>query len=1049
MKPSSLLILALSALPLAARGELPPIDFNRDIRPIFSENCYTCHGPDTNKRKAELRLDQKESAFGKAESGETPIAPGAPEKSEVIRRITTEDQDDVMPPPKEHKKLKPAQVELIRRWVKAGAKWDGHWAFQPVKSVVPPESPKAKGQSQSPIDAFIAVRLEKEGLWFSPEAEKAVLIRRVSLDLTGLPPSLTEVDDFLKDAAPNAYEKVVDRLLASPHFGERLAVPWLDLARYGDTSGYHNDSLRDMWLWREWVVKAFNANMPFSQFTIEQLAGDLVPNATIDQQVASGFHRNVMTSDEGGLIDEEYLNLYVVDRVATTGVTWLGLTVGCAQCHDHKYDPLKQREFYQLYSFFHNVPENGKDGVRDRNPVPFLSVPSPEQKTQFAKLDADLAGAHKAEQETARTLDARQAEWEKKASASTKQPTEPAGPWAKFPLDADGGGVSDSGQKIEGVLKGEGTFAEGAVEKSFRVVANGWIEYGDKFGFERDQPFTAAAWLRLKPQGGSPFGKMEASANVRGWDLEFHGTKPSFHLINQWPGNAIHVQGERDLPADTFLHFAVTYDGSGKGAGVKLYVNGELEKSSVQIDKLTDTIKTPEPFSIGRRGAAGTTFTGRVDDLRIYGRALAPGEVAHLGGSPTLDIAKLPAEKRTPEQKDQLQKFYRATYAGDFIAAQKKSADLKKAREDFDKQIPNTMVMSEMEKPRDTFIKVRGQYDQNGEKVTPAAPAFLPALAAQPADGKRYTRLDLARWLVAPEQPLTARVTVNRFWKMLFGTGLVKTVNDFGSQGEWPSHPELLDWLAADFMRDWDIKRALRQMALSATYRQSAKVTPDLLARDSENRLLARGPRQRLDAEFLRDNALAIAGILDPRLGGKSIKPAQPAGTWEINEMSGYNYEKSKGADLYRRGLYVYWRRSTVYPSFITLDAPTREFCSAQRARTSTPLQSLVLMNDPVFVEAARAFAQRILTHGGSDDAARLRYAWRTALSRSASESETAILGKTLATQLATYAADKPAAAALVKVGDLEKPPGLDDSQLAAWTAVANVLLNLNETISD
>ncbi len=1049
MKTGFLLFLTLGALPLAVRGELQSaIDFNRDIRPIFSENCYTCHGPDTNKRKAELRLDQKESAFGKAESGEVPITPGQPEKSEVIRRITTEDKDDVMPPPKEHKKLKPAQVDLLRRWIAAGAKWDGHWAFQPVKIPVVPAMENGKWKMKNPIDAFIAARLEKEGLWFSPEAEKAALIRRASLDLTGLPPSITEVDAFLKDAAPDAYEKVIDRLLASPHFGERMAVPWLDLARYGDTSGYHNDSLRDMWLWREWVVNAFNANMPFSQFTIEQLAGDLLPNATIGQQVASGFHRNVMTSDEGGLIDEEYLNLYVVDRVATTGVTWLGLTVGCAQCHDHKYDPLKQREFYQLYSFFHNVPENGKDGVRDRNPKPFLSVPSPEQTTRLAQLNTELDAADLAERELAKTLDARQLDWEKQTAASASS-GEPGGQSVRFPLDADGAGVSDSGQKIEGVVKGEGTFTEGAVEKSFRVVANGWIEYGDKFGFEKDQPFTAAAWLRLKPQGGAPFGKMENGGNTRGWDVEFHGTRPSFHLINQWPGNAIHVQGERDLPQDTFLHFAVTYDGSGKAAGVKLYVNGELEKSSVKIDALTATIKTPEPFSIGRRGAAGTLFTGRVDDLRIYGRVLAGGEVAALGGSPTLQLVKVPAEQRTQEQKDKLQKFYRETYATDFLAAKRLADERRKAKDTFAATIPNTMVMSEMEKPRDTFIKVRGQYDQNGDKVTPAAPAFLPALAAAPADGKRYTRLDLARWLVAPEQPLTARVTVNRFWKMLFGTGLVKTVNDFGSQGEWPSHPELLDWLAADFMRDWDMKRALRQIALSATYRQSAKVTPELLARDSENRLLARGPRQRLDAEFLRDNALAIAGILDPRLGGKSIKPAQPAGTWEINEMSGYNYEKSTGADLYRRGLYVYWRRSTVYPSFITLDAPTREFCSAQRARTSTPLQSLVLMNDPVFVEAARAFAQRILTHGGSDDAQRLRYAWRTALSRSASESETAILGKTLATQLATYAADKSAAAALVKVGDLAKPPGLDDSQLAAWTAVANVLLNLNETISD
>jgi len=1038
-------------LPIGVRAELAPaIDFNRDIRPIFSEHCFTCHGPDTNKRKAGLRLDEKESAFGKAESGEVPITPGAPEKSEVMRRITTEDRDDVMPPPKEHKKLKPAQVEMLRSWIQAGAKWDGHWAFQPVKAVAVPESAKARGQGLKPIDAFIAARLEKEALWFSPEAEKTALIRRVSLGLTGLPPTIGEVDDFLQDAGANAYEKVVDRLLASPHFGERMAVPWLDLSRYGDTSGYHNDSLRDMWLWREWVIKAFNANMPFSEFTIAQLAGDLLPGATIDQQVASGFHRNVMTSDEGGLIEEEYLNLYVVDRVATTGTAWLGLTVACAQCHDHKYDPLKQREFYQLYSFFNNVPETGKDGVRDRNPKPFLMVASAEQKERLTKFDAEIGAAQKDEQEIAKTLDVKQAEWEKQAAAKGR-PTEPGGPWVKFPLDADGGGLSDSGQKVEGEIKGESSFAEGAAEKSFRVEAKGWIEYGDKFGFERDQAFTAAAWLRLKPQGGSPFGKMEQGGATRGWGVEFHGTKPSFHLIHQWPNNAIHVQAEADLPKDAFVHFAVSYDGSGKGAGVKMYVNGALVKSSVRVDTLTDTIKTDTPFGVGRRGNAGQPFTGRVDDLRIYGRKLGDTEVevVALGESPTLKLLAIPAAERSKEQRAQLQKYFRETQAKDYGEAQKKLAELKKQRGDFEKTVPNTMVMSEMEKPRDTFIKVRGQYDLNGEKVSPAAPAFLPALAAQPADGKRYTRLDLARWLVAPEQPLTARVNVNRFWKMIFGTGLVRTLNDFGAQGEWPSHPELLDWLAADFARDWDIKRALKQMAMSATYRQSAKVTPALLAKDSENRLLARGPRQRLDAEFLRDNALAIAGVLNRQLGGRSIKPSQPAGTWEINEMGGQKYEKSKGADLYRRGLYVYWRRSTVYPSFITLDAPTREFCSAQRARTSTPLQSLVLMNDPVFVEAARAFAQRILKDGGANDAARLRYAWRTALSRSASESETAILAATLEKQLATYASDKAAAAALVKVGDLERPPGLDDSQLAAWTAVANVLLNLNETISD
>jgi hypothetical protein len=1038
MKVIRLLLPAFVALPLAAaRAE---IDFAREIRPLLSDNCFACHGPDSNKRKAGLRLDEKESAFSKLESGEIAIVPGDVEKSELLRRVTSADKDEVMPPPKEHKKLKPEQVELLRRWIKEGANWTGHWAFQPVKE------PSVPGGG-NPIDAFIGARLKKEGLAFSPKEENARLLRRVSLDLTGLPPTIKETDDFLADTAPTAFENVVDRLLASPHFGERLAIPWLDLARYGDTSGYHNDSLRDMWLWREWVIKAFNANMPFDEFTIEQLAGDLLPNATIDQRIASGFHRNVMTSDEGGLIDAEYLNLYIVDRVNTTGATWLGLTVGCAQCHDHKYDPMTQRDFYRVYAFFHNVPENGKDGVRDRNPVPFLRVPTPEQSQEMARLDGEIATADKAVQEIAKAVDARQVEWEKQIAASGAG-AEPKGPATKFPLDADGVGANDAGEKVEGVLKGEATFVEGAVANSLRVEAKGWIEYGDVFSFEKDQPFTVSAWLRLKPQGGSPFGKMESSATTRGWDVEFHGTRPSFHLIHSFPSNAITVHGERELPVNTFLHFLVSYDGSGKAAGVKLYVNGQPEKTRVEHDSLNATIKTPETFSIGRRGAAGPAFTGRVDDVRIDPRALEPAEVAALGGGASFAIAAIAPERRTPEQKAQLQKFFRETQAPELATAEKQAAEVRKSREKLEREIPNTMVMSEMDKPRDTFIKVRGAYDQNGEKVSAAVPAFLPQLPER-TDGKPLNRLDFAKWLVSREQPLTARVTVNRWWAMLFGNGLVKTVNDFGSQGEWPSHPELLDWLAADFMKDWDVKRAIKQMVMSATYRQSAKAAPHLIERDSANRLLARGPRQRLDAEIIRDNALSIAGILNPKLGGKSIKPEQPPGTWEINEMGGYNYDKSKGADLYRRGLYVYWRRSTVYPSFITLDAPTREFCSTQRAKTSTPLQSLVLMNDPVFVEAARAFAQRILKEGGPDDAARLRYAWRLALARSPRDGELAILAKALESQLATFSQDKPAAASLVKVGDLPKPAELDDAQLAAWTAVSNVLLNLNETITN
>jgi hypothetical protein len=528
--------------------------------------------------------------------------------------------------------------------------------------------------------------------------------------------------------------------------------------------------------------------------------------------------------------------------------------------------------------------------------------------------------------------------------------------------------------------------------------------------------------------------------------VEIQGGRPAVHLIHKWPEEAIHVAAVDALPFNVFHYIAFSYDGSGKASGVKIFVNGTEVKSKIERDNLTGTILTDAPFRIGLRG--DSPFTGRVDDLRLYPRALAAAEIARLGASGQFAIVAIPAEKRSAEQKEGLKKFFRESQAPDFAATQKRIADLRKAKEELEKQVPNTMVMAEMDKPRDTFIKVRGQYDQQGEKVAARVPAFLPQVPER-NDGKPLNRLDLARWLVSRDHPLTARVAVNRWWAMLFGTGIVKTLNDFGAQGEWPSHPELLDWLAADFMRDWNIKRAIKQIVTSATYRQSAKMTPELFARDSENRLLARGPRHRLDAELIRDNALAVAGILNPQLGGKSIKPAQPPGTWEINEMSGYTYQKSTGADLYRRGLYVYWRRSTVYPSFITLDAPTREFCVAQRANTSTPLQSLVLMNDPVFVEAARAFAQRILREGGDDDAARLRYAWRLALARPPTEKELEILAKTLATQLSTYSQDKPAAAALVKVGDLAKPADVDDGQLAAWTVVGNVLLNLNETISN
>lgn len=1037
--------LATLGLENATLGET--IDFDRDIRPILSDHCFTCHGPDSNKRQAGLRLDQKDAAFHRLESGETAIVAGQVGASALIHRINASDEDLVMPPPGEGKPLSKLQIELLSRWITEGAIWTNHWAFEPVKSPNVPVDNLAAGTIANPIDAFVLRRLHREGLSQSPRESKERLLRRLSLDLTGLPPTLQEVDTFLQDSSTNAVEKVIDRLLESPHFGERMAMPWLDLARYGDTSGYHNDSLRDMWLWREWVVNAFNANMPFDQFTTEQLAGDLIPNASIQQQIASGFHRNVMTSDEGGLIDSEYRNLYVVDRVATTGVTWLGLTIACAQCHDHKYDPTTQEDFYKLYAFFNNVPETGKDGVRDRNPKPFLRVPSAEQSKQLRQYEEELAVATTNLDALAKVANEKQIHWEAKIAASGQE-TVPPVPDVHFPMDSNGDSNPIGEESIKAESHGKPKFVDGLIGKSFQSNAKTWFEYGDRFAFERDEPFSVSANLFVTAKGGSPFGKMDDKNGAKGWDLEFHGLRPSVHLIHHWPNNAIHIQAEQDVAADTFTNFTITYDGSGKAAGLNLFVNGVLAKVTVKADGLRDSIRTSTPFSIGRRGNASTPFEGRIDELKIFKRELSPAEVTNSTIGHILSITSIPAEKRDAKQKSEIEKFFRETQFVEYAEQLKAKNVLQKTKEDYENSIPNTMVMSEMEKPRDTFIKIRGNYDQDGAKVEAAGLSFLPPMKPS-ADGKPLNRLQLSQWLTSDEHPLTSRVAVNRWWTILFGTGLVKTTNDFGIQGERPSDPELLDWLAADFKRDWDTKRAIKQMVMSATYQQTSRSSPDLQSRDQENRLLARGPRQRLDAELLRDNALSIAGILNPVIGGKSIKPYQPEGTWEINEMSGYKYEKSKGVDLYRRGLYVYWRRSTVYPSFVTLDAPTREFCQTQRAKTSTPLQSLVLMNDPVFVEAARAMAQRTLSQPDLNTNQRLELAWRLALARRPLPSELGVLQRTLERQLSTYQADPAAAKSLASVGDLEKSASLNDIEVAAWTALCNVLLNLNETISN
>ncbi|MBI3849216.1 MAG: DUF1553 domain-containing protein [Verrucomicrobia bacterium] len=1034
------------------------IDFNRDIRPIFSEHCYACHGPDERKRKAGLRLDVQADAFKELKSGNHALVAGDLSKSSLVAHITSTDPDEIMPPPKHNKPLKPEQIDLLKRWVQEGAQWKKHWAFIPPERA---ELPAVKDQKwpRNPIDYFTLARLEKEKLKPNPEADKPTLVRRATLDLTGLPPTIEEVDAFLADKSHDAYEKLVDRLLSSPHYGERMAQNWMDLARYADTSGYHFDGVRFMWLWRDWVIKAFNDNKPYDEFTVEQLAGDLLPKPTQSQRVATGFVRNNMTNDEGGADPDEYLNKYVVDRVNTLGAVWLGLTVGCTECHDHKYDPLTTKEFYRLYAFFHNVPEKGLDRIRTDNPPPRLPVPTQEQALQFVEADFALKDAEKTLQDRSNELGETQEKWERETNAKPPPKPNNEGLVALLKFDDSLSVPSPFGEDEGKLIDSEKPeFADGRLGKALKLDGKAYADFGPLVSFERTNAFSYGAWVKLEGDG-AVLSKMEKGPGYRGFDLFYADERFEVHLANAWPDNALKVQSKDKFPKNQWQHVLATYDGSGNASGVKLYINGRARDLKTEKDNLTETITNSEPVRIGARNGE-STVKGLVDDLRFYNRALSAEDARLLTFNGFLPIIAKSRGHRSDEERAELQKFYKENYAVDYLRSETALADARKQKEEFYKKIPTTLVMEEMTPPRDTFLLVRGDFRNPGEKVTPGTPSVLPPLP----EGET-NRLTLARWLVSKDHPLTARVTVNRYWSLFFGEGLVKTINDFGSQGEWPSHPELLDWLAVQF-RDggeirqrggkssrferssasaWDVKGLVRLMVTSATYRQSAAVTPEKLERDPYDRLFTRGPRVRLDAEFVRDNALAVSGLLNDKIGGPSVKPYQPPGTWDGVDAK---YVQDKGDALYRRGMYVFWRRSAHYPSFATFDAPNREVCTFLRQRTQTPLQSLVLMNDPVYVEAARGLAERVLREEPKDTDKRIVRAFRHTLGRVPKLDEVAVLHKTYEQQLTNFKQDTKAAEDLLKVGESPLPEKADPAELAAMTAVANVLLNLNETIT-
>jgi hypothetical protein len=1028
----------------------PGVSYNRDIRPILVEHCFSCHGADSASRQADLRLDRRDDAV---EHGV--IVPGDPDSSPLLDRVFSDDPEEVMPPPATKKLLSAEHKDLLRKWIAAGAVYEPHWSFiPPVKPPLPPVAHES--WSQTEIDRFILASLEAAGLEPAPEADRRTLARRVALDLTGLPPDPAAVEAFVADPRPDAYEHFVDKLLTSPAWGEHRGRHWLDYARYADTHGIHFDNEREMWTFRQWVIEAFNANLPFDDFTTLQLAGDLIdlgPDASPDRRLAarigSGFNRCNVTTNEGGIIDEEYIVLYARDRTETTSTVWMGLTAGCAVCHDHKFDPFSTKDFYSLSAFFNNTTQSARDGnVADTPPI--LPVPRPEDRPRFATLEADLAQAR--EEVATRRREARVA-FEAFVAAATPKSIKAAlpqdTPLVRLPAPLVAPGrleVELLGKQCElplaetttAITGPDGAPAIGLQGKAAEIATAG--------DFEFDQPFSVGLWLRV-PGIDSAYAvvaRMDEPAQYRGWDVWVQGRRVAMHLSHAWPEDAFKVVAESQLPADVWTYVTLTYDGSGTAEGVQLYYDGTRQPLKIENNRFQKhTIRTQAPFTLGSRTPGSPAHGVGLTDLTIHGRAFSAAEVEGLAKAGALGrLAALPAEERLAAAAG-LYDWWLASHDEASITATRRVAELDGQRAEILRRGSIAHVMQEKPDAPSASILDRGEYDRPKERVAADTPEVLPPF---PADLPR-NRLGLAYWLLRPEHPLTARVTVNRFWQEVFGTGLVRTAGDFGITGELPSHPELLDWLAVDFREHgWDVKRLFRQLVTTAAYRQSAVITPEKLAADRDNRLLSRGPRFRLDAEVIRDQALAASGLLVRRLGGPSVKPYQPDGIWAAVAMPESNTKKyvpGTGEDLYRRSLYWFWKRSAPPASLDIFNAPSREVCVVRRDRTNTPLQALVAMNDPQFVEAARTLADEAVAHS-SDERVRLDFVSRRLLARPLEPVEHDLALATLADLAAAYRDDPAAAGQLVSVGE-SKPVSADVSTLAAWTMLVNQLMNLDE----
>ncbi len=1035
----SLAALLLAIPLLGADGR---VQFNRDIRPILSDKCFNCHGPDAAAKHVPFRLDSEEAAKAQLGDGKHAIVPGDPASSELIKRITASKPALRMPPEYSGFKLSPAEIEAFRQWIAEGAEWQKHWSFIPP---VRPPLPATRNTSwaHNAIDSFVLERLERERLQPSPAASRETLIRRVSLDLTGLPPTPAEIDAFLNDRSASAYEKVVDQLLASPRYGERMAFRWLDAARYADSNGYQFDGERFMWRWRDWVIDAFNRNQPFDHFALEQIAGDMLPNATLDQKIATGFNRNHRANTEDGIIPEEYAVEYVVDRVETTSAVFLGVTLGCARCHNHKYDPFSQKEFYQIYSYFNNVPELGR-AMKYGNSPPMIPAPTPEQR----KTLADLSSRLKVIQDYLRRRDLEtsqdRAAWQRRLTDVSPVYWAPSrGLNAAVTFEPDAATPRSKGT----------TSAPGRIGRAGSFDGKATVDAGQVAQFDIDEPFTLSAWTYSEDTpDGSVMSRMSDNPKGKGFGVHFDQGKIHVNITSNWNDDAIRLETERTFEPQKWHQITMTYSGSRMAEGIHLYVNGEAQKVKVLLDTLYRPFRNAggsfrQPFRIGAGWGEAHRFHGRIDDVRVYSRVISVDEIAGLAlGESVNEIARKPEAQRTEIEKLQLRDYYRESVAPrDVREAAHSLAAILDEQEKFEHSLPTVMVMAESPVPKPTFILQRGAYDHPGDRVSPGVPAILTPLPA----GAPNNRLGFARWLTDPGNPLLARVTVNRFWQMYFGTGLVKTTEDFGSQGEWPSHLELLDWLATEFMRTgWDVKALQKLIVSSAVYRQSSRTTPELLQRDPDNRLLARGPRFRLAAEMIRDQALFDAGLLVEKIGGRSVMPYGSPALWKEISMQDTDYVQGKGEDLYRRSLYTFWKRTIPPPEMINFDAANREACVVRETRTDTPLQALNLMDDVTFVEAARFIGQRMMKQGGAKADARLRYGFRLVTGRSPSAAEQAILQQNLRFHRDYFSSRPKETESYLGQGESPRDPQLDPVELAAYASVGSLLLNLDETVT-